>query len=429
MDILNYNIFGKKLTDIKTDDVRAFCQKQIREGINLDYKKDFSSTKKIAKTIAAMANTLGGWIIIGVEDTNDRPKLPSEGLDWEKQLPLKVTNLVIDNISPPPLPVVHVCKPDARNKTFVILYVQESESAPHWLFNENKLCVRLADRTSSTEWERLASADEWEYLREKRQRSEEMYKQQKDQLDDLFVEYDLRSEIKHARENNLVVSDVVFHTEQATKDKISITISPKYPTHELLKVEDTLNIIGNIKFRSAYGLGDFPFWDTHFPYKTFQKGAHVYYDDSERERINYFALNQFGMFSFKESIFRSDIKGSGEEVRLDQLLVEFKQSLMLARKLYEKLDYLGVITIESLVEGREWMLLGSSTDTFFATTYKLRAPLAQIYFSVDTSLTELSNESTVTALVQRFYDVIANSFGWEPTSRSKLQQILKPFGI
>lgn len=98
MNILEFNIYGKKLTEVTTNDVRNFCQKQNREGINLDYKKDISSPKKIAKTIAAMANTLGEWIIIGVEDNrDDKPKLPVEGIDYENQLSLRVTNLLIDN--------------------------------------------------------------------------------------------------------------------------------------------------------------------------------------------------------------------------------------------------------------------------------------------------------------------------------------------
>ena len=125
MNILEFNIFGKKLAEVTIDDVKAFCQKQNKEGINLDYKKDFSSSKKIAKTIAAMANTLGGWVIIGVDDDgDDKPKLPVEGIDWDKQLSLRVTNLVIDNISPPALPIVHVCDPDKKNKTFVVFYFQ-----------------------------------------------------------------------------------------------------------------------------------------------------------------------------------------------------------------------------------------------------------------------------------------------------------------
>ena len=63
---MNTTIFGKPLNEVNTDDVRLFCKSQIKEGINLDYKKDLSSTKSIVKAIASFANTRGGWILVGV---------------------------------------------------------------------------------------------------------------------------------------------------------------------------------------------------------------------------------------------------------------------------------------------------------------------------------------------------------------------------
>lgn len=438
MSILELNIFGKKLSEVTSDDVKDFCQKQNREGINLDYKKDFSSPKKIAKTVAAMANTLGGWVIIGVDDDgDDKPKLPAEGIDWDKQLSLRVTNLVIDNISPPALPIVHVCEPDKKNKTFVVLYVQESNNAPHWLFNENKLCIRLADRTSSAEWERLASADEWEYLRRKREKALETYKLHRELLDDLFDAYDYESEYEYNRSKSSGLMSSVSSMpmprmagEENTKEKINIVISPKYPTQELFAVKDSMDIIDSIKFKDAYGTSSyFPFRDLNVQYNTFQRGTHIYFADKSRERINYFALNQFGMFSFKQNVLYYDIGSSTETIILDQLLVQFKQSLLFAKKLYEKLNYLGIINIDALVDGQSWMKLVSSTDSLFASAFDLKAPLSTIHFMRDTSLTELNDEKAITMLVQEFYEEVANSFSWEPVRRSNLQDILKPFGI
>ncbi len=437
MEILEFNIFGKKLNEVTTDDVKVFCQQQNREGINLDYKKDLSSPKKIAKTIAAMANTLGGWIIIGVDDDgNDKPKLPTEGVDWEKQLSLRVTNLVIDNISPPALPIIHVCEPDKNKKTFVILYIQESKDAPHWLFNENKLCVRLADRTSSTEWERLASADEWEFLRQKRERALEVYKMHRELLDDLFDAYDYESEYEYNRSKSQgLVSSISsiptprFAGEENTKEKLNIVISPKYPTQEMIGIDEALSIIEDLKFRDAYGTSDyFPFRNLNAQYQSFQRGAHVYYSDNKRERINFFALNQFGMFSFKQNILYYDVGASSKQVKLDQLLVQFKQNLLFAQKLYSKLNYLGIITIEALIDGEAWMRLVDPTADF-PDLYKLQSPLSTVKFNIDTSLIELNNDSKVTEIVQAFYDEIANSFRWEPTRRRNLENIFKPFGI
>lgn len=443
MDIYETNIFGKKLSEVNVEDIKNFCDKQTREGINLDYKKDLSSSKTLAKTIASMANTLGGWIIIGVDDDkkSDKPKLPVEGIDFKKQLSLEVTNIVIDNISPPSLPIIHVCEPDKNNKTFIVLYVQESPEAPHWLFNENKLCIRLSDRSSSTEWERLASANEWEFLRNKRQRAQKLYNQQKDELDILFYNYDHKSKLNKSFKNtNLFTPNTSFEPDPETKDKLNITISPKYPTQELFSVEDSIEIISSIKFRDHYGTG------TYFPNEAgdlflFQNGAHTYFnsddyiedsDDDNRKLISFFALNKFGMFSFKENIIFKNEKETGvfdSKVFLDQLLVKFKQNLIFAKNLYEKINYLGIITINTFVSGESWMCLGSASDGFFGSAFKLKSPNPNILFNIDTSLIELNDELKMTKIVQKFYDEIANSFRWDPMRRVKLEDILKPFNL
>ncbi len=437
MNVFEFNIFGKKLTDVTVDDVKAFCQKQNSEGINLDYKKDLNNSKKIAKTIAAMANTLGGWVVIGVEDDgNDKPKLPTEGIDWEKQLSLRVTNLVIDNISPPALPIIHVCDPDKKNKTFVILYVSESKDAPHWLFNENKLCVRIADRTSSTEWERLATADEWEYLRQKRQRALETYKSHRELLDDLFSAYDSKSEEEYNRsksqgfpELTLPTSNIRLAGQEDTHDKLNIVISPKYPMQELFAVDKALDIVGEIKFKDTFGTTDyFPFYYLNPAYKIFQRGTHIYSCDENRERIHFFALNQFGMFSFKEKVLEASEDSPGK-LNLPRLLVRFKQNLLFAQKLYTKLNYLGSISVDVLIDGEEWMSLTSSSDTLFDSVLKLQAPLSEIRFTTDTSLTELNDQTKVNSLVEEFYNEIANSFRWDPMRRSNLADILKTFQL
>ena len=67
-------LFTKEITKITYQDVVDFCNQQISESINLDYKKAFPAN--LEKTIAAFANTMGGLIVIGVEDKDSKPKLP-----------------------------------------------------------------------------------------------------------------------------------------------------------------------------------------------------------------------------------------------------------------------------------------------------------------------------------------------------------------
>src|SRR6266700_2587627 len=163
------SIFGKPLSEVIIQDVKIFCDKQVREGISLDYKSELTS-KSLLKTMAAFANTRGGFIIVGVDDKDDKPKLPVEGIEWKESLPLSVTSMIVDNIYPYLSVDVHVCEPE-NGKTFVLVYVPESHEAPHWLFNRTELYVRRADRAGHTHWERFATDGEWDFLRNKRERS------------------------------------------------------------------------------------------------------------------------------------------------------------------------------------------------------------------------------------------------------------------
>ena len=63
--------------DKKTyEDVLSFLQEAIPEGVRLDYRRDFPIN--LEKTIAALANTEGGVILIGVEEDSERPRCPKE---------------------------------------------------------------------------------------------------------------------------------------------------------------------------------------------------------------------------------------------------------------------------------------------------------------------------------------------------------------
>jgi len=181
--IIPPNLFGKTLETVTFDDVKQFCDKQIKEGVNLDYKKDLSSSNSIVKAVASMGNTLGGWIIVGVEDKDDKPILPVLGMEFRDKLELDISNMIIDTMHSPLFPVIHVCEPNSHNKTFILIYVPESDTAPHWLFNKSSLYIRMEQRSKSDTWERYATSDEWEWLRNKREKSLAIRKELKDEFD------------------------------------------------------------------------------------------------------------------------------------------------------------------------------------------------------------------------------------------------------
>lgn len=65
----------------------------------------------------------------------------------------------------------------------------------------------------------------------------------------VFYNYDHKSKLNKSFKNtNLFTPNTSFEPDLETKDKLNITISPKYPTQELFSVEDSIEIISSIKF-------------------------------------------------------------------------------------------------------------------------------------------------------------------------------------
>ena len=272
---MSTSIFGKPLNDVTTDDVKLFCKSQIKEGVNLDYKKDLSSAKSIVKAIASFANTRGGWILVGVEDNkDDKPVIPAAGIDFQDHLTLTVTNMVLSHIWTPIIPVYRVCPPDKNNKTFLIMYVPESHEAPHWLFNKKELYIRVADRSSSGTWEELATSDQWEWLRNKREKSVQLRKEIKDELDYRFRTHDIWDEL-----GNGVTGSVILPSpnrrDPDTVDMLNLTITPYYPTEAIMDVKQSYDLLGDLNIRDYYGTSDkFPAFLNNR--SVFQSGTEIY---------------------------------------------------------------------------------------------------------------------------------------------------------
>ena len=145
-------LFSKRIDEITYDDVLAFCKEGHEEGIRLDYKVDWP--KDLAKIIAAMANTFGGLILVGVDEEDRRPKLPIAGVKFtsKEQLSQKVASIAFDAIYPPLFPEVAVCEFESKghkkpDRVVIIIRVHESHESPHTVENGTKVYLRVADQT------------------------------------------------------------------------------------------------------------------------------------------------------------------------------------------------------------------------------------------------------------------------------------------
>jgi hypothetical protein len=167
------SIWTKPIAEITYDDIDAFCQAQIPEGVKLDYKRELPNNDKIADLIAAYANTFGGLIVYGVDadQKTNKPILPIEGFAATKGVSERLEAICLDSVYPPVRPEVHVVeKADDPSKMFAVVRVSPSPHAPHATRDHTRICVREGSQKRSDDLTKPATLERIEAILDRRRR-------------------------------------------------------------------------------------------------------------------------------------------------------------------------------------------------------------------------------------------------------------------
>lgn len=120
---------------VKREDLELFVQQQVQESLHLDYKRSeaLSKTgqKEIPKDVSAFANSDGGMIIYGIEESAHLPVRIDDGItnsaitrEWSEQTILSNISPRIEGVQIQQIPL------DASNSAYCIS-IPKSDRAPH----------------------------------------------------------------------------------------------------------------------------------------------------------------------------------------------------------------------------------------------------------------------------------------------------------
>jgi predicted HTH transcriptional regulator len=101
------------------------------ESTTLEFKRKVSSYEKIAKEIAAFANTIGGFLLVGVDDNGY-----IYGVRSEKSLIEQIETACDFYIQPPVKPHIEII--ELYGEDVIVCYIAESENKPHILLNQEE---------------------------------------------------------------------------------------------------------------------------------------------------------------------------------------------------------------------------------------------------------------------------------------------------
>ena len=89
---------------VRREDLELLIQQQMQESLHLDYKRSASLSKsgqkEIPKDVSAFANSDGGLIIYGIEESGHLPVCIDEGFSNSDITRETIEEIILSNISP-----------------------------------------------------------------------------------------------------------------------------------------------------------------------------------------------------------------------------------------------------------------------------------------------------------------------------------------
>lgn len=399
-----------------------FCNQKLAENTYLDYKERFP--KDLQKTISAMANTLGGVIIIGVEEDKKvgKPVLPVEGIDMERGLEERVTNTILTNISPPLFPEIAVCPNDDEEKAFVVIRVPQSHDAPHATHQGSRVYIRTGNLNSPEE---LASIEKVFWLRDRREKAVKLREWVFERASRRFIEMRDGSVpgVPQTEEGGWVNAN-------SQPALLTLAISPIFPSERpYVTPPDLSTIRRNICVRDHMGTAhEFPLQESGCVSRLVEDGFVMHFSGRGDSRTYHTHLNVHGLYFYTQSLlFEMKNSQPGEEsepfIRGFEVLCRIYAVLESASKFYDEIKYRGPLNFRMSFEN----LLGIPLrNVQFENNY----PTNYICYSADDRL-DMSQNLTVNDLSDRKQEVVlrfAERLGWAFDWPMNLNFLLKFYG-
>ena len=361
-------LYIEPINEIAWKDIEKFCQQRLAEDSYLDYKQDFP--KHLEKTISAMANTLGGIILIGVaEDSENKPKIPISGIPFKRGLSERVMNIILSNISPPVFPEINVCRSSDGKKAVILVRVPQSHLTPHAITGNTEVYLRTGNRNKA---EVLAKIDQIEWLKDRRQKSEQLRENLYDMANERFLTlYEYKFEYSGMTPQKSVTIE---------KGWMILSLCPVYPKEMFIEPPELSRLYNDISSDDYCSKGKFPHVKNIYG-KIVQDGA--VYKAYDYPYVFHTQLNAYGLYYYRQSLLRDYGNNAGTSMNTiysREILCRLEQFLSSGIKYYSVLGFMGPLQFQLILEGIQGCVLKHlSNDEPFENLYT--SPDMSIHFS------------------------------------------------
>lgn len=245
------NLLNEELKKIKFEDVVDFCSENVKEGFQLDYKREVP--KDLSKLTAAFANSRGGLIIIGIEEDKDTGvPIKFEGIERASK-EMERVNQMVANVDPLPIYDISMTN-EKNNKSFILLRIFEGSIPPYYAANDSTIWVRTGDVRTPI---KIASKEYAERLSKKRDKAKEKFDRAIVISKEIYLSQ-LRAGEKERKEKIKRAEKTLEVTLGTNVSMLKQIIMPIPPDKELMAVEEIKSNIEKFRVTRPDSINDFP---------------------------------------------------------------------------------------------------------------------------------------------------------------------------
>ncbi|WP_331755859.1 ATP-binding protein [Streptomyces sp. NBC_01643] len=149
-------LFAARLDSVPYAQVAALVDNQVTEHYDLDFKRGLYGSKdaekrNLAGDVAAMANTAGGVIVLGVDEDDQARACAVPGVALSDDEVGRIRQIVSSLVSPlPTFDVLPIASFEQDDHGFLLIAVPRSPSAPHAVLVNNALRFPRRNGTTTT---------------------------------------------------------------------------------------------------------------------------------------------------------------------------------------------------------------------------------------------------------------------------------------